>query len=111
MVERKTDFARKLRNDPTDAEKRLWLYLRRDQLGVRFRRQLSIGPYIVDFVCPSKKLIIELDGGQHANQSAEDAKRTEFLEQQGYKVLRYWNNEVFQNIEAVLKSIKAALDK
>jgi very-short-patch-repair endonuclease len=82
--------ARALRKQPTDAEQRLWFQLRRRQLhGVKFRRQQPIGPYIVDFICFERRIIVEVDGGQHAEQAAYDAKRTRFLEQQGYCVLRF----------------------
>jgi very-short-patch-repair endonuclease len=72
---------------------------------LKFRRQVTIGPYVVDFCCESARLIVELDGGQHATQQEQDAKRTEALEAQGYLVLRFWNNEVLQNIGGVLQSI------
>jgi len=109
-VKRKTKFARQLRNEPTDAEKLLWLQLRKDQLGFRFRRQLAIGAYIVDFACPVKNIIIELDGGQHVEQVAYDHARTEFLESQGYKVLRFWSNDILDNIEGVLQVIVSHLE-
>ena len=100
-------LARKLRKNPTDAEKLLWARLRGGQLdGVRFRRQAPMGSYVVDFFCPSARLIIELDGGQHAERTAPDARRTEWLEGQGYRVIRFWNNEVLGNIEGVLETIR-----
>jgi very-short-patch-repair endonuclease len=86
--------ARFLRRNETDTEKRLWYRLRRQQLnGFRFRRQHPIGPFIVDFVCLSEKLIVELDGGQHAEQITADSERTAWLEGRGYRVLRFWNND------------------
>ncbi len=90
-----TSKARKLRNNQTDAEKRLWSCLRNRQLhGYKFRRQYPVGPYIVDFICLNKGLIIELDGGQHLEQEAYDARRTLFLNQKKFKVIRFWNNEM-----------------
>jgi very-short-patch-repair endonuclease len=98
--------ARRLRRDQTDAERKLWFRLRDRRLrGLKFRRQVTIGPYIVDFCCESARLIVELDGGQHAIQQQQDAKRTETLEAQGYLVLRFWNNDVVQNMDGVLQSI------
>ncbi|NBV07075.1 MAG: single-stranded-DNA-specific exonuclease RecJ [Proteobacteria bacterium] len=100
--------AKELRDNQTDAEGLLWFYLKNKQLdGHKFRRQQPFGNYIVDFVCLEKKLIIELDGSQH-NEDKKikyDAKRTEFLQQQGYKVLRFWNHEIFKNINDVLDVI------
>ena len=102
--------ARRLRANPTEAERRLWALLRRRQLeGLRFRRQAPIGPYIVDFVCYSEKLVIEVDGGQHAVQVDRDTARTRWLESQGFRVLRFWNNDVLGNSEAVFESIRQAL--
>ena len=103
--------ARNLRKNQTEAETRLWHYLRRKQLGgYRFRRQAPIGPYVADFFCPSAKLIIELDGGQHAERQAEDARRTAWLSERGYRVVRFWNNDVFENIEGVMGEIAKALN-
>lgn len=104
----KTQIARKLRKNLTEAEKKLWYYLRNVSLGFKFRRQHPIGSYIVDFVCLEKFLIIEVDGGQHFN-SVEDKMRDIFLEKEGYKVLRFWNNEVLENSEGVLIKIKENL--
>jgi len=105
-------LARNLRSQMPEAEKQLWYYLRAHRFNnYSFRRQHPISEdYIIDFICLDKKLIIELDGGQHSKQQAYDAKRTEFLEHEGYKVLRFWNNEVFENIEGVLLSILNALE-
>ena len=100
------DRARVLRNALTDAEKLLWNSIRRCQIkGVKFKRQYLIGSYIVDFICHSHKLIIEVDGNQHMEQTEYDANRTEFLEARGYKVLRFWNNEIFLHLSGVLESI------
>jgi very-short-patch-repair endonuclease len=94
--------ARALRSNPTEAEKRLWQRLRYEQVdGFKFRRQAPIGGYIVDFVCFHARLVIELDGGQHADQIERDSERTGWLENEGFSVLRFWNNEVFDNIEGV----------
>jgi very-short-patch-repair endonuclease len=98
-------FAVELRRELTPAESRLWAYLRNDQLGVNFRRQHAIGPYITDFCCIEKKLIIELDGGHHLDQEAYDTERTVFLESQGYQVLRFWNNEALNDLDGVMRVI------
>ena len=104
-VKRLTSLARNLRNDPTDAEKRLWSHLRVRQLcGVKFTRQHQIGDFIVDFACRSLRIAIELDGGQHA-ESTTDAGRTEIIEAHGYRVIRFWNNDVLANTEGVLHVI------
>jgi very-short-patch-repair endonuclease len=101
------DSTRKnLRKNQTDAETLLWRRLRNRQLeGFKFRRQHSFDPYIVDFVCIEKRLIVELDGGQHALAVEADEHRTKFLEQKGFRVVRFWNNEVLGNTEAVLERI------
>jgi very-short-patch-repair endonuclease len=94
----------------TEVEKKLWQILRRKQFaGYRFRRQAPIGPYVVDFFCPKAKLIIELDGGQHADRAEHDRRRTDFLTRAGYRVLRFWNNELNQNEHGVLTLIRQAL--
>ena len=101
---------RKLRNAPTDAEHRLWQHLRNRQLeGCKFRRQHPFADYILDFACLERKLVIELDGGQHADDVVYDAKRTALLEKSGFCVLRFWNNEVFENIEGVAEVILQVL--
>ncbi len=101
--------ARRLRANPTDAEIRLWSRLRRKHLdGFRFRRQHPMGPYVVDFFCPEAKLVVEVDGGQHAD-SASDAVRTRWLEAGGHRVIRFWNNDVLANTEGVLLTILGAL--
>ena len=101
------EFARELRKTMTDAEQLVWKFLRGKQLGAKFRKQHPVGPYIADFACLEQKLIIELDGGQHAEQSniQNDKTRSEFLEAQGFTVLRFWNHECFENTEAVLQTI------
>ena len=102
--------ARTLRGNPTDAEKALWNRLRQRQVeNARFRRQQPIGPYVVDFFCPERNLIIEVDGGQHAVQASRDAARSRWLEQRGHRVLRFWNNEVLENIEGVVQVIAEEL--
>ena len=101
-----TQLAKNLRINQTDAEKLLWKYLKSKQLAnTKFRRQQPIGNYIVDFISLDKKLIIELDGGQHAINAPIDQERDERLAEHGFKVLRFWNNDVLQNIEGVLESI------
>ena len=107
-----TKRARKLRKNLTDAERRLWQKLKRRQIDtVKFRRQQPIGPFIVDFVCFERRVIVELDGGQHAQYVANDEQRTRWLEAQGYRVLRFWNNDVLANTEAVLQAILGAIEK
>jgi len=102
-------FAKNLRKNTTDTEKYLWKYLRGNQLeGFKFRRQQPIGKYIIDFVNLERKIIIELDGGQHL-QNKKDKIRDSWLEEQGYEVLRFWDNEVFYNIEGVLEFIRGKL--
>ncbi|MBI2799028.1 MAG: endonuclease domain-containing protein [Gammaproteobacteria bacterium] len=105
MSQTKTAIARKLRSRMTDAERHLWQKLRTHQLGgVKFRRQTPLGRYIADFVCFDAKLIVEVDGGQHAD-SAIDQVRDVWLQARGYRVLRFWNNEVLANVDAVLAKI------
>ena len=104
------DYARNLRHRQTDAERRLWSRLRdRRLVGAKFARQVPIGPYIVDFCCRELKLIVELDGGRHAIQAAYDAERTALLERLGYRVMRFWDNEVLGNTEGVLIRIVETL--
>jgi very-short-patch-repair endonuclease len=103
-------LSRSLRANPTDAERKLWAHLRNRQLAdTRFNRQVPIGPFIGDFVARTAKLIIELDGGQHAVRTAADNRRTEFLVSRGYRVLRFWNNDVLENMDGVLAVIEGAL--
>jgi len=102
--------ARRLRQNATDAERALWRYLRnRSAGGAKFRRQQSIGPYIVDFVCFEARLIIEVDGGQHAVQADQDAIRTAYLKRHNFRVIRFWNNDVLTNPNGVFETIKTAL--
>ena len=102
--------ARSMRGTPTDAEQLLWHHLRNRRLqGWKFRCQHEIGRYIVDFVCPDTGLIVELDGGQHGDQLIYDERRTVELEAMGYRVLRFWNNDVLKNVEGVLEVILEAL--
>jgi very-short-patch-repair endonuclease len=103
-----TQRARNLRRNATEAEKHLWSALRQSLPQFKWRRQMPIGPYIVDFACFARKLIVELDGGQHA-ACESDAVRTAFLERQGYCVLRFWNNDVFANTDGVLTAIAQSL--
>ncbi len=106
--------AKELRSNQTDAEGLLWYYLQNKQLnGHKFRKQQPIGNYIVDFICLEKKLVVELDGGQHGEDEAVkyDQKRTEFLNQSGFEVLRFWNDEIFKNVESVLDSVLFHLDR
>ncbi len=104
------DRARNLRQLSTDAERLLWRHLRDRQLvGLKFRRQRPFGNFIVDFVCLEQRLIVEVDGGQHATQRQKDASREAFLMQQGFRVLRFWNNEVLGNTEGVLEAIVSAV--
>ena len=100
-------IARLLRGNMTDAERNLWSSLRRNQLGVKFRRQVPFGRYVVDFCCPEARLVIELDGSQHHTTHGvrDDATRDDYLQQIGYKVLRYSNIEILQNRDGVLQDI------
>jgi len=90
----------------TDAERLLWTRLRAGQIGAKFVRQFPLGPFIVDFACRSLKIVIELDGGQHALNTEPDVARSEILEAHGYSVIRFWNNEVLENIDGVLETIE-----
>jgi len=101
------NIAKNLRNRPTEAEKLLWRHLRAKQLeGLKFRRQQPIDNYVVDFVCFEKRIVIEIDGGQHAIQRDKDIVRDKYLIENEFKILRFWNNEVLQNIEGVLEVIR-----
>jgi very-short-patch-repair endonuclease len=102
--------ARALRKRLTDAERRLWHHLRNRELGgCKFRRQYPVGPFIVDFICVEKNLVIEVDGGQHAENEEQDLQRSAYLNKMGYRVCRFWNNQVLQETEAVLEAIFAIL--
>ena len=101
--------ARGLRNNATDTERYLWRYLRRRHIsGFKFRRQVSIGPYIVDFVSFEAQVIVELDGGQHTEAQAYDTRREAWLNTQGYCILRFWNDQVFNETSEVLEVIRQA---
>jgi very-short-patch-repair endonuclease len=106
-----TFYARQMRSNPTVAERKLWQALRRKTFGVRFRRQQPIGSFIVDFYCSPARLVIELDGTQHGtdDQVAYDDERTRWLQQKGYRVLRFWNDEVLYYQEGVLERIQIAM--
>ena len=103
--------AKALRTNQTDAEQRLWYHLRAHRfMDLKFKRQRPMGSYIVDFVCEEHRLIIEIDGGQHqAEQATYDQQRDAWLHSQGYTVLRFWNNDVMQNLEGVLEKIRSTL--
>jgi very-short-patch-repair endonuclease len=106
----RTRVARRLRRDATEVEKRLWRALRESLPEHRFRRQDPIGVSIVDFACPARKLAIELDGGQHAIQQEADAARTREIARRGYRVIRFWNNDVMDNLAGVLQAIQQELE-
>jgi len=111
-VRQQVAIARKLRSASTDVERKLWQKIRERQIEeFRFRRQRPIGNFVVDFVCLEAKLIVELDGGQHAEPAkvAADETRTKFLESLGYRMLRFWNNEVLENMQGVLEHIREML--
>jgi very-short-patch-repair endonuclease len=107
-----TTTARRLRRHQTDAERILWFRLRGRRLaGWKFKRQVPIDRFIVDFICADAKLIVELDGGQHADRTRQDEERTRTLEAMGYLVLRFWNNDVMRNLEGVLEEILNTLSQ
>jgi very-short-patch-repair endonuclease len=107
----RTARARRLRRDETDAERRLWYRLRSRQIeDAKFVRQDPIGPYVADFACRERRLIVEVDGGQHATDP-HDAVCDQWLRDRGYRVLRFWNNDVLANTEGVLEAIAAALSE
>src|SRR6185437_11052739 len=106
-----TIIARRLRRDATDVENLLWRALRESGTRWKFRRQHPIGRHIADFVCPARKLVIELDGGQHDARAAADDARSAALAVHGYRVVRFWNNEVIENIEGVVMAILQALER
>ena len=106
---RPTERARDLRNEPTLHEQLLWLQLKGGRLGgLKFSRQMPIAGYFGDFVCRAKRLVVELDGSQHADANAYDAERTSALEAAGYRVIRFWNNDLTSNMDGVLEIIAAA---
>ncbi|HZP93291.1 MAG TPA: DUF559 domain-containing protein [Burkholderiales bacterium] len=103
---------RSLRRNQTDAEKLLWFRLRNRQIGgAKFRRQHPIGPYIVDLVCVEAGLVVEIDGGQHATEVQADSLRTSYLEEHGFRVVRFWNNDVFAQTDALLERIREMVSK
>lgn len=107
------DKRRALRKNATDAERRVWSILRKSQMGARFFRQYGVGPYILDFFCPTHKVAVEIDGGQHNEEvhKQHDRERTAYLTQQHIQVLRFWNNDVLQNIEGVWQKIRDGIDR
>jgi very-short-patch-repair endonuclease len=108
----KTEFARRLRRDETDVERRMWHRLRNGQIcNAHFRRQHPAGRYILDFYCPTLALAIELDGGQHTQNTVRDRERDEWLKQQGVTVLRFWNTDVVENLNGVLEVIAAKVSE
>ncbi|MEA3276879.1 MAG: endonuclease domain-containing protein [Pseudomonadota bacterium] len=103
------DQAKRLRSHQTDAELRLWYHLRGHRfLDLKFKRQKPMGRYIVDFICHERRLIVEVDGGQHALRTGYDHQRDTWLREQGYRVLRFWNHEVMQQLDGVLERIRSA---
>lgn len=110
-MEQKYHLARLLRSNSTDAEKVLWRAIRsRNFLAIKFKRQHCIGPYVVDFYAAQYRLIVELDGGQHAINREKDDQRTKFLTERGYRVIRFWNNEILKDIQDVLEFIKKEIE-
>lgn len=102
------DQAKRLRSHQTEAEQRLWYHLRAHRfMGLKFKRQKPVGRYIVDFICHEHHLIVEVDGGQHAEQTEYDHERDTWLRQRGYRVLRVWNHEVMQQLDGVLEQIRS----
>jgi len=111
MADTSINSARALRQAMTDAERALWRRLRHDQLGVRFRRQHPVGPYIADFACRPLRLIVEVDGGQHADSPGRDRRRDAWMASQGYTVLRFWNHLVLGDLEAVMERIHVEVNR
>ena len=108
-MERRTR-ARELRRNATDAEVRLWRAISARKIaGVRFNRQVPIGPFICDFVCRGRRLIVEVDGGQHAEDAVGEESRTRYLQFEGYRIIRFWNNEILENLEGVVTEIGRVL--
>jgi very-short-patch-repair endonuclease len=109
-VRTRTEIARRLRQNATEVEKILWRALH-ERIGIwKFRRQHPIGRRIADFACPSRKLVIELDGGLHAERTEADDRRTAEIAHYGYRIIRFWNNDVLENLEGVLETIRHALE-
>ena len=110
MTQKLAAIAKNLRKNSTDAERLLWRQLRAKQIqGCKFRRQEPTGNYVVDFICFEKRLVVEVDGGQHAIEIQKDRERDDWFKKEGFKVLRFWNNEVLGNIEGVLQVITRGL--
>ncbi len=110
MPKRLTQVSRMLRNNATPMERRLWQNLKNRQLDdCRFRRQHPIGDYIVDFVCLERKIVVELDGSQHGTETSKDVERDAWLADRGFRVLRFWNHEVKENVDGVVATIRDAL--
>lgn len=106
------DRARRMRREMTEAELKLWRILRnRSLVGIKFRRQVPIGNYIADFCCLDRRLIVEVDGGQHAELEVADAWRSRFLKQEGFRVLRFWNDQVLSGLEFAVTEILAAISE
>ena len=104
------DRARRLRREMTEPERKLWRFLRdRPLVGVKFRRQVPVGNFIADFCCVEHQLIVELDGGQHAEQEDADASRSRFLAEKGFRVLRFWNDQVLNGVEFVVEEILSVI--
>ncbi len=105
------NYAKRLRAEPADAERKLWWHIRHrlSLRGSHFRRQVQFGRYIADFASHKAKLVVEVDGGQHDERAHDDAERSKFIESKGYRVLRFWNNEVLRNIDGVLTEIQRAI--
>jgi very-short-patch-repair endonuclease len=105
--------ARRLRQDATRAERRIWSFLRQRPAGLKFRRQHPIGPYIADFACPAARLVVELDGASHLELGAveRDAKRTAFLEAEGWRVVRFWNPQSFEEVEGIVGAVIEAAER
>jgi very-short-patch-repair endonuclease len=111
LPETSLENARRLRLEMTRAEQKLWRFLRNGGLlGHKFRRQMPVPPYIVDFCCVERRLVVELDGSQHADRTDYDQKRTAFLQSKGLKVLRFWNNDVLSQTTAVLEQIRIEVE-
>jgi very-short-patch-repair endonuclease len=106
----RTEIARRLRREATDVERILWRALRERIVPWKFRRQHPIGARIADFACPARKLVIELDGGQHAERMAADERRSAELVRHGYRVIRFWNNEILEHLDDVLETVRRALE-
>lgn len=105
------NFARQMRRTPTEAERKLWWHLRHrlPLSGTHFRRQVQLGSYVADFACHQTKIVIEVDGGQHGSRIPQDETRSQSIVSEGYRVLRFWNNDVLSNIDGVLTEIQSAI--